>query len=235
MAQPNAPVVPAGLPNFVVTIVHQNTQPLPANFAPRPTAPAGVPMRLPFFGSLADLVGVQTARQRRFGYPPSTTLAGFAAGYTDTDLTIDFADFANQWRSDVGFWQFRGGDITLTLSIGVHADERTQPAAKRRCLAMILEHEWIHVQDEIDIVTNWLPGEALADAFVRANVSAQARIPAHDFDDRIRGTGNGRGSALERRLQRELYLRESSRRAGDLHNRRPRDGERIRQCITGGP
>lgn len=233
MAQPNAPVVPAGLPNFVVTVVHQNTQALPANFTPRPVAPAGVPARLPFFGSLAALVDVQIARQRRFGYPSSATLGGFAAGYTDTDLTIDFADFANQWRCDAGFWTFRGGDIALTLSLGVHADERTQPAGKRRCLAMILEHEWIHVQDEIDIVTNWLPGEALADAFVRANVSAQARIPANDFDDRIRGTGNGRGSALERRLQRELYLHESSRRAAAVHSRRPRDGDRIRQCISG--
>lgn len=233
MAQPNDPAASAGLPNFVVSVVHRNTQPLPADFRPRPQAPAGVPLRLPFFGSLADIVNVQIARQRRFDYPSSATLGGFAAGYTDTDLAVGFADFANQWRCESGFWRFLGGDVSLTLSIGVHADERTRPAGKRRCLAMILEHEWIHVQDEIDIVTNWLPREALADAFVRANLSAAARIPAADFDARIRGTGSGRGSALERRLQRELYLHESSSRAAALHARRPRDGERIVQCING--
>ena len=81
MAQPNDPAASAGLPNFVVSVVHRNTQPLPADFRPRPQAPAGVPLRLPFFGSLADIVNVQIARQRRFDYPSSATLGGFAAGF----------------------------------------------------------------------------------------------------------------------------------------------------------
>lgn len=240
MAQPDSPPPrsprppPAGLPTFAVSVVYQNTGRLPAEMRRRVSAPAGVEARQPFFASLSGLVLVKQARRRRFGYEGEDSLAQFAVGYTDTDLAVSFSNFGSSWRRDGDIWRFAGGEILLTLSVGVHVDERANAAGRRRCLELILEHELLHVRDEIDIVTNWLPAQALADAFVRANVSADARIPANDFDARIRGTGDGRGSALEQRIQRQIYIFESGDRAAALHRGRPQDMRNIGRCMGAG-
>lgn len=232
MCQPSAAT--DGQPRFTARIVYQNQSPLPADLRRRVTVPAGVNARLPIFRSLAAIVHVQQARGQRFNYPHGGNLSHFAVGFTDTDLTVSFTNLAGSWRREGDYWQFCGGEIVLTCSIGVYVDERANTAARRRCLGMILTHELLHVRDEIDIVSNWLPRQALTDAFVRANLSREARVPAVQFDTRIRGTGDGRGSDLERRLQRELYIRESSNRAAALHRTHPQDMQSIGRCMDTG-
>jgi hypothetical protein len=232
MPPPNPPT--AARLTFTARIVYQNAEALPAELRRGVTVPAGVEARRPTFRTLAQIVQVQQARGRRFNYANAGDLSRFAVGYTDTDLAVSFADFGRSWRSEGDFWRFCGGEIVLTCSIGVYIDERANTAARRRCLEMILTHELLHVRDEIDIVRNWLPREALQDAFIRSNLSAEARVPATNFDTRIRGTGDGRGSDLERRLQRELYIRESSDRAAALHRNRPQDMQAIGRCMGAG-
>jgi hypothetical protein len=232
MPPPNVPA--AGQPTFAGRVVYQNIDALSDDLRRGVAIPAGVEARQPFFRTLAQIVQVQQARSRRFDYPQAGSLSTFAVGYTDTDLSVSFANFGRSWRSEGEFWRFTGGEVVLTCSIGVYVDERAGTAERRRCLEMILTHEFLHVRDEIDIVTNWLPREALGDAFVRSNLSPQTRIPAVHFDTRIRGSGDGRGSDLERRIQRELYIRESSDRAAALHRDRPQDMQAIGRCM-GGP
>jgi len=223
---------PAGSPTFSARIVYQSDHPVPAEIKKRISVPAGVEARQPFYASLAGIVQVRQARQRRFNYQQDSGLGGIAAGFTDTDLAVAFADFARSWQRDGEVWKFLGGELVLTLSVGVHIDERTKQAGRRRCMEMILEHELLHVRDEIDIVTNWLPAAVLADSFVRASLSAAARVSAKHFDDWIRGNGDGGGSDLERRLQRELYIGESGARAAKLHQQRPKDTQRITACLA---
>ena len=230
MPPPAAPR--AGQPTFSARVVYQSDHAVPAEIRKRIGVPAGVEARQPFYASLAGIVQVRQARQRRFGYQEDGGLGGIAAGFTDTDLTVAFADFARSWQRDGEVWKFLGGALVLTLAVGVHIDERTRQAGRRRCLEMILEHELLHVRDEIDIVTNWLPAAALADSFVRASLTAAARVPAAHFDAWIRGSGDGGGSDLERRLQRELYIAESGTRAATLHRQRPKDTQRITACLA---
>lgn len=226
----NAPA--AVEPTFSGRIVYLNGESLPDSMRSGVTVPAGVEARRPIFRTLAQIVELQQARGRRFDYTSSGDLSHFAVGYTDTDLAVTFSDFERSWRQEGDVWRFCGGEVVLTATIGVYVDERAKSAARRRCLGMILTHELQHVRDEIDIVTQWLPREALSDAFVRSNLSARARVPASDFDNRIRGSGDGRGSSLERRLQRELYIRESSERAAALHRGHPDDTEAIGRCMS---
>lgn len=229
MPPPNAPTT--GQPTFTARIVYQNIGALPDELRRRVTIPAGVEARLPFFRTLAQIVEVQQARGRRFNYPNADSLSYFAVGYTDTDLSVSFADFGRSWRSEGDYWRFNGGEVVVTCSIGVYVDERANTDARRRCLEMILTHELLHVRDEIDLVSNWLPNAALQDAFVRSNLSPQARIPATHFAAWIRGNGDGRGSDLERRVQREVYIHESSERAAALHRARPQDIQTIGRCM----
>lgn len=231
MSEPNATI--AGQPTFKGRIVYQNVDVMPDALRRGVTIPSGVEAKAPIFRTLAEIVGIQQERARRYNYQNSADLSHFAVGYTDTDLAVSFADITRSWRLERDFWHFTGGEIVLTCSIAVYVDERAKHAAKRRCLEMILTHEFLHVRDEIDIVTNWLPAEALNDALVRATLSPQARVPAHQFDERVRGNGDGRGSSLERRIQRELYIYESSERAAKLHRARPQDMQAIGQCMSG--
>ena len=120
MPPPAAP--PAGLPTFSARIVYQSAQAVAADVKKRIGVPAGVEARQPFYASLAGIVGVRQARQRRFNYLEDGGLGGIAAGFTDTDLTIAFADFARSWQRDGEVWKFLGGERVLTLSVGVHID-----------------------------------------------------------------------------------------------------------------
>jgi hypothetical protein len=55
-------------------------------------------------------------------------------------------------------WSFQGGTVYFDLSLSVYVDEGfgQHPEA----LALVLEHEWLHVADEIETVTRYLPAQA---------------------------------------------------------------------------
>ena len=212
------------IPHYVGVVRYRNELLLPRELYPPIEAPDNVPVWAPFMVSMADMIRQAIDRRNRYGYATETSLSSFPSGYTRSDLTARFVNLAQQWRHDPPMWFYEGGQIRLELTIGIYADERTRD--RPDCLSMIMSHELMHVADEIDIVKNWLPVHAPIELRGRLSALSERR-----FETAIRGRGDGEGSGLERAVQ-NLWVEESSRRAADLHARRPQDGQRIGDCIN---
>ena len=127
-------------------------------------------VRSPNFVSPAVMVSMLRAPQSHHG-----TGLGVTHGLTTADFKVSFADFAQQWRQirngrSAPFWQFYGGDVYLDLTITVHVLEGDRPQPKddlsSRLFAIIMEHELLHVADEIDIINKWVPANLYRDDMV---------------------------------------------------------------------
>ncbi len=202
----------------------------PRGLYPPIQVPVGITVYDAMSASMADMINLGTQRRRRYQYHEDMQdiLYRFPAGYTYSDLAVRFIDFDRQWQRDGSFWRYRGGRICLDVTIAVYADERA--ANKPRCWAMILEHELLHAADEVNIAKDFLPRAAARAPFVRSEF--QVPIPDREFQARIRGDGSGEGSEFEQRIQRSLWIPESSKRAKQVHDNRPDDGQAIRNCIA---
>jgi hypothetical protein len=94
---------------------------------------------------------------------------GVVHGLTVTEFAVTFSK-STQWRQ-VGTkfpsWQFQGGDVFLDATIRVYVLEGDRPQANddlsRQLFAIIMEHELLHVLDEIDIVSRWIAPAAYKD------------------------------------------------------------------------
>jgi len=100
---------------------------------------------------------------------------GVTHGLTKAEFAVTFPNATHQWRqvqtgASVPFWQFQGGDVFLDVTITVYVLEGDSPDPKDdlsvKMFAIIMEHELLHVIDEIDIVTRWMPPEAYKDEMV---------------------------------------------------------------------
>jgi hypothetical protein len=106
-------------------------------------------------------------------------------GLVTAKLTISFADPKKQWRktplslrsqSPHGPWQFEftGGDVFLDLDLAIYVAKSVDYDPKDdlsvQIFALIYEHELLHVLDEIDIVTRWLPAHVLAEPAVERHL-----------------------------------------------------------------
>jgi hypothetical protein len=92
------------------------------------------------------------------------------AGLTTAEFSLRFANPSLQWRQvrsggALTRWQFQGGKVSLNVLISVYVAEGFQ--SYNQALALILEHELLHVQDEIDIVSRFMPTAALRDQYVQ--------------------------------------------------------------------
>jgi len=90
------------------------------------------------------------------------------AGLTVTEFSLKFTD-RSQWTQvrlggPITRWQFTGGAVLLDILISVYVAEGFK--SFKKTVATILEHEFLHVQDEIDVVTNFMPPAALEDEYV---------------------------------------------------------------------
>ena len=104
------------------------------------------------------------------------TSLGVTHGLTVTDFAVSFANMTSQWRQiqkggSAPFWQFNGGDVYLDITITVYVLEGDRPqtndALSRQLFAIIMGHELLHVLDEIDIVSNFMPSNVNSDDKVR--------------------------------------------------------------------
>lgn len=126
-------------------------------------------------------------RSSRVRIGPSGTLAT-VDGLVDADLTVRYADVAAQWRRlpgpdgkpstrGPGWFQFTGGDVILELRIGLFLVNFVEPDLDDdlsvKIFAAHYGHELLHVLDETDVVTNWLPRKAPADPFVAKTLVKQ--------------------------------------------------------------
>lgn len=120
---------------------------------------------------------------------------GVVHGLTVTEFAVTFPK-ATQWRQ-VGTkfpsWQFQGGDVFFEAKIRVYVLEGDRPQADddltRQLFAIIMEHELLHVLDEIDIVTRWMPPEAYKDDKVLKYLSNAAPVDDGMYKSWFKGDG----------------------------------------------
>jgi hypothetical protein len=130
---------------------------------------------------------------------PHSRGLGITHGLTTTAFSVSFSDFANQWKkvekgSAKPFWQFQGGDIYFdaTITVYVLEGDRSQPhdQLSRKIFNIIMEHELLHVADEVDIITNFAPEESYKDEMVKkyltkAELMDDAMLHSWFRDDRF--------------------------------------------------
>ncbi len=217
---------------FIGNVTFGNQLMFPRELYPAISVPPGVTPYDAIAKTMAEMVTISTDRNRRYDYRSAVSAGiGIPAGFTLSDLSVRFLHFGQQWRRTGDNWTYCGGTINLNLTLTVYADSRT--VNKARCWALILEHELLHVADEIEIVKNHLPRTLSQSPMIRGFL--QQPIANSDFQRDIRGTGSGEGSVFEQRIQRSIWVPESSARAARLHQQRPGDGTAIRDCINESP
>jgi len=113
-------------------------------------------------------------------------------------LRSRFPNLAQQWRevrtsAAVPSWQFQGGDVFFDATITVYVldGDRPQPNDDlgRQLFAIIMEHELLHVLDEIDIVSRWMAPEAYRDDKVLRYLSNAQLVDNAMFQSWFRGSG----------------------------------------------
>lgn len=183
---------------------------------------------VPEYVSSADMITLAIERRERYEYETRVNnLAEMPAGYTLSDLNIRFSSLTRQWRLDGNNYRFTGGTVFLELVITIYVT--TEAINKPRCRGLIMDHEMQHVNDEDTLITQTLPQRLPRVPFVNSDFTTA--IPEREFGRRIRGSGEGRGSDLERMIQRFVWIPASSNLATILHNEHPEHGVEIQQCL----
>jgi hypothetical protein len=94
--------------------------------------------------------------------------AGGIAGLTVGEFGLEFQDFASQWRcvSERGIktWIFQGGTVVLKSLVKIYVDDRFR--ARSDLLDVIMEHEFLHVADEIEVLRTDVPARLRQDSIV---------------------------------------------------------------------
>lgn len=200
--------------NLKPRITYGNDTVLPASRyaiqVPHGLSPSDV--REPTFVDPATMVSMLHASQSRHG-----TGLGVTHGLTTADFKVSFPDFAHQWRQirngrSAPFWQFYGGDVYLDLTITVYVLEGDRPRPKddlsARLFAIIVEHELLHVADEIDIVSTWMPANLGRDDMVLKYLTNAQPVDDAMFHSWFQGDG------LSKWLRDGFWAPEHSRRGG---------------------
>jgi hypothetical protein len=150
-----------------------------------PPGLAGSYVRVPEY---IDVVEMQKRLKSSAAATNSSGNLSMVEGLVDTDLTVRYADVAAQWRRlpdpdgrpatrGPARFQFTGGDVILDLRIGIfllnYIDPNLDDDLSVKIFAAIYGHELLHVLDETDVVTNWLPPKALAEPFIDKTLGKQ--------------------------------------------------------------
>ena len=85
--------------------------------------------------------------------------AGGIAGLTVGDFDLAFQDFASQWQpvtqGGIRTWAFQGGALLLKSLVKIYVDDRFRD--RTDLLDLIMEHEFLHVADEIEVLRTDVP------------------------------------------------------------------------------
>ena len=142
---------------------------------------------------------------------------GVTHGLTTTEFAVCFSNFARQWRqvntsASVPSWQFQGGDVFFEVTITVYVLEGDSPQPNddlsRQLFAIIMEHELLHVLDEIDIVNRWMAPQTYQDNMVLRYLSNAGPVDNAMFQSWFRGRG------FSNWLKDGLWTPEHNRRGG---------------------
>ena len=189
------PVHACPIYNFKPRIRFGNDLLLPASLygirIPHGLSPSDVPA--PNFVSPAVMVSMLHAPQSHH-----RTGLGVTHGLTTADFAVSFPNIAQQWRQirngrSALFWQFYGGDVYLDVTITIYVLEGDRPQPNddlsRRLFAIIMEHELLHVLDEIDIVSRWMPTNVYRDDMVLKYLSNAEPVDNAMFHSWFKGNG----------------------------------------------
>jgi hypothetical protein len=143
-----------------------NDQPMPPEMGVR--IPPGLPaasVRMPKFVDPTTMMSLLNTEPG--GHGPGLAVVH---GLTVTEFAVTFPN-PQQWRQvrtgAFPSWQFQGGDVFLDAKITVYVLEGDRPQANddltRKIFSIIMEHELLHVLDEIEIVSRWMAPEAYKD------------------------------------------------------------------------
>ena len=139
---------------FSSTVSYDSDLMVPIPYYPGLRVPPGVPAREPIaisFGEMSRLA------PDKFPAPAGLTVP--------TKISAKLTGPWKQSGNTPATWQFQGGDLQLAVNVAVYIIDKYRPVPK--LFEMILSHELLHVQDDIDIVTQYLPEELPGDEYVK--------------------------------------------------------------------
>lgn len=166
--------------DFKPNIIFENESGLPADDIEVPPGLSSSSVPGPTYVTPARMVELHQGSTSGAGHN-----LGIIHGLTTAELSVRFADFSRQWAQvSTGvpgrFWQFRGGDIYLDLKITVYVLEGNRPDSNDpisgQIFKIIFQHELLHVADEVDLVTDWMPSHAYRDEIVERYLTNAQRI-----------------------------------------------------------
>jgi hypothetical protein len=111
--------------------------------------------------------------------------AGGIAGLTVGEFSLAFQDFANQWRcvpqGGIKNWVFQGGTIFLKSLVKIYVDDRFR--TRTDLLDLIMEHEFMHVADEILVLSKDVPARLRDDSIVRQHLIQKMPVDNAMFEN----------------------------------------------------
>jgi hypothetical protein len=118
----------------------------------------------PRFVSTAEMKGLLRAK-------PKASLS-HVWGLTVGTFSLAFPDLAKQWsKNDAGRWQFQGGDVELVVVNKIYIDKDLVGSDARLnsdLIGLIMTHELLHVQDNVDVLSKDGPTELTNDRIIRS-------------------------------------------------------------------
>ncbi len=139
---------------FSPDIRYQSDRMVPLPDYPGLRVPPGVPAREPIPVSFGDM---SRLAPDKFPAPAGLTVP--------TQITVKLTGPWKQTASAPARWQYQGCELQLAVNVAVYIIDKYQPVPK--LFEMILSHELLHVQDDIDIVTQYLPQELPKDEYIK--------------------------------------------------------------------
>jgi hypothetical protein len=186
-------------------------------YANDPLQPSKYPhIRVPKEVSAHAPVFVSAEQMQDLAPERGTSLAG-AAGLTTAKFALRFADPTQQWRQvpsggAPARWQFQGGAVIFEVLITVYVVKGFHD----KVVAVILEHEFLHVRDEIDIISRFMPTAAPRDEMVERYLCQRKEVDESMYRNWFAaGTGsNPRGTGdFEKWVRDGVWLPERNKRA----------------------
>jgi hypothetical protein len=192
---------------FEARITYKNQKQLPASLLKLIKAEPGVTIYEPIF---VDASGMQALRKSRNSNSQGQGLST-VAGLTVPAFGLSFSDIDKQWtKKDTGGavqWLFSGGKVYFDIEIAVYMLQGYDNPPK--AYAAIVEHEYLHVYDDIVLVNKTLPEELLKDdTYTKPYLVDGKAVSDSTFQYVFKGDKYGKwveGIWAEKRNEREQF------------------------------
>lgn len=183
---------------FTPEVRYQNQTLLPSGLFPSFNVPKGVSVRSPFL--------ISSAKMQQLAPPNNLTVTG---GLTTAQFSLRFESLKRQWqqtrqRGSV-FWRFQGGKVFLQITIAIYIVKDFYDHNPKG-FSLIMEHELLHVADNIDIITKYMPEKVPKDPRVKKYLVEKQLLRDSPFEHWISNRG------LEQWIRDGIWKPEHSKR-----------------------